>query len=199
MLTQEQVAETRKANLDLLFDLGNKTVEGVGKLAALYMQTIRATLADTLDLAQKSLSVKEPQDWFALQNSLAATFADKAQLYSRQAIDIMSVMQAECAQFGKAQGEAYGRQMKSAVEEVARTAPAGSEATMTALDSAIAAANTLYETLQSSGQQAVEATRNNLEIAAARRRVRNVPSSSLTGSEAITAGHRRSSCKTAGF
>ena len=63
MLTQEQVAETRKANLDLLFDLGNKTVEGVGKLAALYMQTIRATLADTLDLAQKSLSVKEPQDW----------------------------------------------------------------------------------------------------------------------------------------
>ena len=57
--------------------------------------------------------------------------------------------------------------MKSVVEDAARTAPAGSEATMTALDSAIAAANTLYETLQSSGQQAVEATRSNLEIAAA--------------------------------
>jgi phasin family protein len=167
MLTQEQVAETRKANLDLLSDLGNKTVESVGKLAALYTQATRATLADTFDLAQKSLSVKAPQDWFALQNCLAATLADKAQLYSRQAIDIMSVMQAEFAQIGKAQGEAYGRQMKSAVEEVARTAPAGSEATMTALDSAIAAANTLYETLQSSGQQAVEATRSNLEIAAA--------------------------------
>lgn len=57
--------------------------------------------------------------------------------------------------------------MKSVVEDVARNAPAGSEATLTALDSAIAAANTLYETLQSSGQQAVEATRSNLESASA--------------------------------
>jgi phasin family protein len=167
MLTQEQVAETRKANLDLLFDLSIKTVEGVEKLAALYMQTIRATLADTVDLAQKSLSVKEPQDWLALQNSLAASMADKVQIYSRQAIDIISATQAEFTRIGKAQCEAYGRQMKSVVEDVARNAPAGSEATMTALDSAIAAANTLYETLQSSGQQAVEATRSNLEIAAA--------------------------------
>jgi hypothetical protein len=133
-----------------------------------------------------------------LQNSLAVSIADKAQIHSRQAIDIMSATQAGFAQIGKAQCEAYGRQMRSAVEDVARNAPAGSEATMTALGSAIAAANTLNETLQSSGQQAVEATRNNLEIAAARRRVRNVPSSSLTGSEAITASNR-ASCKTTHF
>lgn len=38
---------------------------------------------------------------------------------------------------------------------------------MTARNSAISAANTLYETLQSSGQPAVEVTRNNLDMAAA--------------------------------
>jgi len=38
---------------------------------------------------------------------------------------------------------------------------------MTALDSALAAANPLYETLQSSGQQVVEVTRSNLDMAAA--------------------------------
>jgi hypothetical protein len=38
---------------------------------------------------------------------------------------------------------------------------------MAALNSAIAAANTLYETLQGAGQQAVEVTRSNLDIAAA--------------------------------
>ena len=167
MLTQEQIAETRKANLDLLFDLGNKAVEGAEKLAALNVQSFRATLEDTFDLVQKSLSVKEPQEWLALQNSVAAPMADRMQTYCRQLFDIASATQVEFARIGKAQCEAYGRQMKSVVEDVAGHAPAGSEATMTALDSALAAANTLYATLQGSGQQAVEAARSNLEIAAA--------------------------------
>ncbi len=165
MLTQEQVAETRKANVDLLFDVSNKAVENVEKLAALNAQAIRSTLEDSFDLAQKSLSTKEPQEWLALQNSVAALVADRTQSYCGQVFDLVSATQAEFARIGKAQCETYGRQMKSVVEDVTRNAPAGSEATMTAVDSALAAANTLYETLQSSGQQAVEATRSNLEIA----------------------------------
>src|ERR1700757_3907304 len=101
MLTQEQVAETRKANLDLLFELSNKAVDGVEKLAALNMQTLRATLTGAFDLAQKSLSVREPQDWLALQNSVAAPMRDKVQTYSRQAFDIVSATQAEFARIGK--------------------------------------------------------------------------------------------------
>uniref|UniRef100_UPI000482EEB9 phasin family protein n=1 Tax=Paraburkholderia oxyphila TaxID=614212 RepID=UPI000482EEB9 len=97
MLTQEQVTEIRNASLERFFDLSNKTVEGIEKLAALNVQTIRATLTETFDLAQKSLSVKEPQDWLALQNSLAAPVADKMQTYGRQAIDIMLDTQAEFA------------------------------------------------------------------------------------------------------
>ncbi|MPW22795.1 phasin family protein [Paraburkholderia sp. CNPSo 3157] len=164
MLTPEQVAATRKANLDLLFELSNKAVEGVGKLAALNLQTTRLTFADTLDLAQKLLSVKEPHDWLSLQNSFAAPMAEKVQTYSRQAFDIVSATQAEFARIAKSQCEAYGRQVQTVVEDVA---PAGSEAAMNALNSAISAANTLFETLQNSGQQAVEVTRSNLDMAAA--------------------------------
>ena len=49
MLTPEQVAATRKANLDILFGLGEKVVEGIEKLAALNMQVTRSTLGDTFD------------------------------------------------------------------------------------------------------------------------------------------------------
>lgn len=166
MLTPEQVAETRKADLDRLFDLNNRAVEGIEKMAALTLQTIRATLADTFELAQKALSVKEPQDWRTLQNSVAAPMAEKVQSYSRQTFDLVSATEAEFARIGKAQCEAYGHQMQTAVEDATQNAPAGSEAAMTALNSAIAAANTLYEALQSSGQQVVEATRNSLETSA---------------------------------
>ena len=167
MLTQEQVAETRMANLGLLFEVSHQAVESVGKLAALNAQAVRSTLEDTFDLAQKSLSMKEPQEWLAMQNSAASLMSDRMQRYCGQVFDLVSATQAEFARIGKAQCETYGRHMKSVVEDVTRNAPAGSEATMTALDSAIAAANTLYETLQNSGQQAVEATRSNLEIASA--------------------------------
>lgn len=75
MLPQEQVAETRKANLDHLFDASNKAVEYVAKLAALNAQAIRPVPKDWFDLAQKSLSTKEPQEWLALQNSIATLMA----------------------------------------------------------------------------------------------------------------------------
>ncbi|SDI34492.1 phasin family protein [Paraburkholderia steynii] len=167
MLNQDQIATTRQANLDLFFGLSSKAVEGVEKLAALNIQAIRATVSDTFDLAQKSLSVKEPQDWLALQNGAAATIAEKVQSYSRQVFDIASATQAEFARVGQAQGEAYRRQMQTVVEDATKNAPSGSEAAMAALNSAIAAANTLYETLQGAGQQAVEVTRSNLDMAAA--------------------------------
>ena len=53
------------------------------------------------------------------------------------------------------------------VEDVAKNAPAGSEAAMSALDSAIKAANTLVETVQKTSQQAAEAARSGFDMAAA--------------------------------
>jgi phasin family protein len=167
MLTQEQVAESRKAALDHLFGLTQKVVDGIGQLAELNMQVIRTALTDTFDQAQKALAVREPHEWPALQNSLAAPMAEKAQAYSRQLIDIMLTTQAECARVARGQCEAYGREVQALVRDVARNAPAGSEAAVAALDSAITATSTLVATLQRSGEQAVEVTKSNLDLAAA--------------------------------
>src|SRR5690242_4695434 len=94
MLNQDQFAATQKANLDLFFGLSSEAVGGVEKLAALNMRAFRATLSDTFDLAQKALSVKEPQDWLALQNSAAALIAERGQGYNRQVFDIATATQA---------------------------------------------------------------------------------------------------------
>jgi hypothetical protein len=91
---------------------------------------------------------------------------EKVQAYSRQLFKIVTAAQTEFAQFGLVQREAYGNQVRTLVADVAKSAPAGSEASIAALDSAMAAANTFYETLQRTGQQAVEVTQSNLDIAA---------------------------------
>jgi phasin family protein len=152
MPTREQIAETRKASRNLPFDLSNTTVEGIEKLIAVNMQAIRTTQADTFDLAQKSLSMKEPLERFAMQNSLAASMIEHVHSYSRQVFDVASATQAEFARIGKAQCEAYGQQMQSVPEDAL-------DAAMTALNSAIAAASTLCEIAQINGQQPGEVTR----------------------------------------
>jgi phasin family protein len=108
------------------------------------MQATRATLAETLDLAQKALSVKQTEEWLALQNSLAALAAEKVQAWSRQAFDIVAAAQADLVRCAHAQWEAQVRQAKTQVEGLAKSAPAGSEAAVAALDQAITAANALY-------------------------------------------------------
>lgn len=52
------------------------------------------------------------------------------------------------------------------VDDAAKFAPSGSEATVAAWNSAIVAANTLYQTLGSTGQQAVDVARSNFDVAA---------------------------------
>ncbi|RZF26485.1 hypothetical protein EVC45_27540 [Paraburkholderia sp. UYCP14C] len=95
------------------------------------METIRSTLDEALDLSRKTVSVKEPQEWWTLQSNQFALAAKKAQACNRQLL-----------------------------------APAGSVPVVTALDSALTVANMLYQTLQQAGQQAVEVTRANFDLAA---------------------------------
>ncbi|MEM5353450.1 TIGR01841 family phasin [Paraburkholderia caribensis] len=162
----EHVVEIQKVTLDCFLDLSNKVVEGTQKFRTLNMQLTRATLADMFELAQKSLSTKEPRDWITLQESFATPISERVQTYSRQAVDILLVAQAEFGRIAQVQGEAYGRQLQTMMEAVAKKAPTGAEPAMFALNSAISAANTLYDNLHKTSQQAVKAARSNLEAAA---------------------------------
>jgi len=166
MLSQEQAAESRKAALDNLFGLTQKIAEGIAQLTELHMRVARATLTDTLDQTLKGLSVREPHEWLALQGTLSGPTVENAQAYSRQLIEIVSATQAECARFARTQYEAYGRGVQTLMRDVARNAPAGSEAAVAALDSAITATNALVETLQRTGEQAAEVTKSNFDLAA---------------------------------
>jgi phasin family protein len=163
-LTSEHLAAAQHTSLDLVFGLAGKVIEGIEQLAELNCWAIRSTLADTL-AQMKALSVNEPKDWLALQTSLAAPMAEKAQTYSRQLFEIASGAQTEFARLTQMQCEAYGRQVQTLVVDAAKGAPAGSEAAVAAWKSAMSATGSLFETLQRSGQHAVESAQSNMHLA----------------------------------
>jgi phasin family protein len=187
ILSPEQVAAA-KANVDAFFGLAGKAFEGVEKLVALNLQVVRSTLAEAQENVTKVPGTTDPQQWFALQAGFTGPFAEKSLSYSRQVLDIASTMQAEVTQLAQTQYERYNARVQALVEEAAKSAPAGSEAAIAAWKSAITATTTLYETLQKTGQQAVQVAGSNFDAltASASKAVR-----SNSGQAPVAAGAKR--------
>lgn len=164
--TPEQIAASQKANVDAAYGLAAKLAEGVQKLAELNLKTIQSTLAETQQNVLKAFSVKDPQEWFALQAALVAPATEKVQAYSRQLFEIVSATQGELAQIAQTQYEAYNLRVQTLVEDVAKNAPAGSEAAIAGWKQAIGATQTLIETLQKTSQQAVQVAESNFDAVA---------------------------------
>ena len=166
VLTPEQFAAAQKANLETVFGLTNKAFEGIEKLAELNLQAAKSALEEAQENAQRALSAKDPQEFFAVHEGLTQPFAEKVLSYSRHLYEIASATQAEFARVAEAQLEEQNRKVQALVENVAKNAPAGSETAVAVLKSAITAANTTYETVHKATKQAVEIAESNFNAAA---------------------------------
>jgi len=166
LFTPEQFAAANKAQFDTLFGLTNKAFEGFEKLIELNLQVVKSTLAEGQESAQRALSAKDPQELLALQASLTQPVAEKALSYARHLYEIASSTQAEFARVAEAQYEEQNRKVQALVDNVAKSAPAGSETAVAVMKSAITAANTTYETIQKASKQAVEVAESNFNAAA---------------------------------
>jgi phasin family protein len=167
LLPPEQITAAQKASLDALFGLTRATCEGCQKLVELNLQASRSVLADGQDYVLQALSVKDPLELAASPTHLMQPTAEKIQSYNRQVFAIVAAMQTEFAKLAGAQVEAQQRRVQTLVDQVAQSAPAGSEAAVAALKSAITASSTLYETVQRTTQAAVDVAESNFNIAAA--------------------------------
>ena len=93
LLTPEQFAAAQKANFETLFGLTTKAFEGIEKLVELNLQVVKSTLAESQENAQRALSVKDAQEFFALQAGLTQPISEKALSYGRHVYEIVSATQ----------------------------------------------------------------------------------------------------------
>ncbi|SDC59387.1 TIGR01841 family phasin [Paraburkholderia lycopersici] len=163
--TPEQFAATQKAGLETLFGLTSKAFEGAIKLAELNIETARSAFAESQEHAQRALSAKDPQGFFAVQAGAAQPTAEKALAYGRSVYGIVSAAQAEFATAAQSQYESQQRAIESFVDNAAKNAPAGSEAAVAAIKSALNAASSAYSSVNKATKQAVEFAESNFDAA----------------------------------
>lgn len=162
MLTAEQVLNTHKTNVETFYGLAGLAFDGVEKYVELNLQAIRAALNDASEGTQALLSVKDPQEFFALQSSLMQPAAEKVAAYGRSVYEIASATGAEVSRVAEATAADAQARFISVVDTAVKNAPAGTENAVALVKSAVAAANNAFENVQKATKQAVEVADANI-------------------------------------
>jgi len=161
MMTVEQVLAAQKANMETLLGLTSKAFESVEKIVELNMAASKAALAESGENAKAMLSVKDAQELLALQSGLMQPLAEKTAAYSRHLYEIASGTTSEFTKAMESQAAQAQQQFTGMLDSATKNAPAGSEAAVAVMKSAVAAATNALESVQKAVKQATDVAESN--------------------------------------
>lgn len=165
LTTPEQLATANKANVEAMLTLANTAFASAERLAALNLNTARAVLEDSVNNAKALLGAKDLQEVISLQATLAQPTVEKAVAYSRSVYEISAQTQEEFSKLVEAQFAEVNKNVASTLDKAAKSAPAGSDVAVAAVKSAIAAANSAYDTMSKAAKQVAEIAEANVAAA----------------------------------
>ena len=166
----EKFSTASKAQFESQFETANtlahKTVEAGEKTMSLHTAAVKSYFEESSAAVKQMFSLKDPQAFFALVAAQGKHNADKAAAYTRQLSETATGITAEFTQATEAQIAAAKNKVVALLDEVTKSAPAGSEKAVEMLKSVIGSANAGYDQLSKSAKQAVEAVEAHVSKAA---------------------------------
>ena len=163
--TPEQLASANKANVETLLTLANTAFASAERLAALNLNAARTLLEESVANAKALLGAKDAQELMSIQSSLAQPTLEKVVAYSRSIYEISSQTQEELSKVFEGQIAEINKNVASALDKAAKNAPAGSDVAVAAVKSAIAAANSAFDSISKAAKQVAEITEANVAAA----------------------------------
>ncbi len=163
--TTEHFATANKNTIEALLTLANTAFASTERLAALNLNTARSLLEDSVANAKVLFGAKDAQEIIALQSGLVQPSIEKVVAYSRSVYEIVSQTQEELSKVVEAQVGEVNKAVSTTLDQAAKQAPAGSDVAVAAVRSAIAAANSAYDSMTKAAKQAVEMAEANVNAA----------------------------------
>lgn len=167
MITVEQIVAAQKTQIETLAGLTGRAFESVEKVVELNLTASKAAVAELTEHSKAVLSVKDPQEFIALQSSALQPFAEKFVAYNRHLYDIASGSAAEWTKAVEEQASESQKKFMGLVDSAAKNAPAGSETAVAMMKSAVSAANNAIESIQKAVKQASEVAESNFNTVTA--------------------------------
>ena len=164
-INTEQFAAANKAAVESLLSVANTALASAERIANLNLETARAAFEDSAANTKALLGAKDVQEAISIQASLAQPNIDKAVAYGRSVAEISTQTQEELAKLVEAQFGDFQKSVAGMLEKAAKSAPAGSDVAVAAVQSAIAAATSAFDNMRKSAQQVTALAQNNIAAA----------------------------------
>lgn len=166
--TPDQLIQIQKAAVESNRALTLKSLEGLEKLAELNLQAAKASVGEAAEQFRALFEVKDPQAFAELTSNAAQPAAEKFVAYSKHVYDITNETGTGIASIFEKQFAENSKLFQSAVDQLAKNAPVGSEGMVTFIRQALSAANTAADQVTAATKQAVELAETNFGAAAAK-------------------------------
>ena len=166
-LTPEQIVAANKSNLETLVGLTSKAFAGVEQLIELNMAAAKSTLSDSHSNAQAVMSVKDAQDLLSMQASMFQPLAEKMVIYNRHLYEIATTSGQDVGSVVQEQFAKSQQLYQDMFENMAKTAPAGSESAVAAFRTAVSAGTSALESVQKAVKQATDMVDSNVKTMSA--------------------------------
>jgi phasin family protein len=167
MLTPETLFAAHKNNVATAFGFGAKAFEGAEKLTELHLQLAKTAFGEAAETANALLSVKDAQEFFALQASLMQPTGEKATAYARHVADIVVGTSTDLGKIVEAQLAEGKASFDGVVENMAKNAPAGTENVVALAKSGLQTVNNAFESVQKAAKQVAEVAEANFNTVTA--------------------------------
>lgn len=152
----EQFAAVAQANVDTLNALTQSVAASAERLTALNLDTARAVFEESTARARTLMTLQSPQDLLSLQARMAQPLVEKAVAYVRGVSEIVSEGQQEMVDLFESQLAELNRNFAALLDQAAGSAPVGSEAFFSAVQSALQSANSAYENFSKAARRAAQ-------------------------------------------
>lgn len=161
----EQISATNKAGIDWLIGLANAQFAAFERLSALNFNATKSAFDDSVSYAKALLGAKDAQEFASLNASAAQPALEKALAYTRSVYEIATQTQGEMTKFAETQATEFNKNVVTTLDKLAKNAPAGSDVAVAAVKSALAAANSAYDSFARVTKQATDMAESNFAAA----------------------------------
>lgn len=163
MTTPENLMKMHAEALKASGAAAAKTLEGFQKLAALNMQTAKATLEESSEQIRALLAARDAKALTELVTSFAQPAPEKFTAYAKAVHAITRQANGELTAMVEKQIADSNRQLAEAIEALAKSAPAGSEGALDFIRQALAAAQAAHEQVNAATRQFMQMAEANVE------------------------------------
>ena len=164
--TPEQLIAINKANVETALRFAGVALDGAEKMLGLQMKVAKSALADSIQSARALTSVRDFDQLASLKDTVVQPSIEKATAYAKEVYDVATETQADLTRLVEEQVSEFNKQVISALDQMVKTAPAGSEVGIAAMKQTLAAVNSGFDNLTKVAKQFGEATQSNMEVVA---------------------------------